>query len=484
MACDELVITRLGVEQQAYGEMLINVLRQINLTFRGGLLAVGMSGSYQTISRRIKAMKSIHSFTRKQLALAASAMMLLAAVTMVPWQLVARKADAAPPETKSATTADDKNAPNEDNSPAAGGAGGKSSPEQLLVGVWRGTTGYLPQDGDSHHELTLIFRQDGTCQMYDRSQPGGVLTVTPVGAVLALESVSRGRWKIEGENLIVIPSPEKTPWLKGISPPPPPIDEAKQDEVKRVFRIARLDDALLRLALLDASQSRPADANNADNPLNPATGEVISPNAQPRTLFFRRDKDTPANVQYSPDIPAGVRVLAEQANLTPREALELASYFDSVHKKLTSGMVDLSVVQRIVDARREKIDFAQLFELTPDEVTAYRELMKLTGNRYSTASSLSSSGQLTATEESAVQKLEKVSTELNRIVVVLNHDLKANSVQIDPSNWFNSNFGPSIDEEVSQNRAGTRQPQFDLLRKAAAAVNDLQQYLNSTVYSN
>ncbi len=291
----------------------------------------------------------------------------------------------------------------------------------------------------------------------------------------------RGHWKIEGENLTIIPSPQRTPWLKGISAPPPPIDEAKQEETRIVFHIARLDDALLRLTSLEATQPQPGEANGL---VIAPTGGLIRPGSQTRTFFFRRDKKTPANVQYSPDIPAGVRVLAEQANLTPGEALELASYVDSVHEKLGSGTVDLSVVQRIVDARREKIDFAQLFELTPDEVSAYRELMKLTGDRYSTAETLSSSGQLTATEESAVQKLRKVLRELNRLVVVLTHDFQTNSVQIDPSNWFNSNFGPSIDEEASQQHVGTRQQRFDLLRKTAAAVDDLQQWLNATVYSN
>ncbi len=134
-------------------------------------------------------MKSIHSFTRKQMALSATALILLAAVTIVPWQLVARTANAASPEVKSASAADDKNAPDKDNSAAVDGTGGKLSPEQLLAGAWRGTTGYLPQSGGS--DLTLIFSQDGTCQMCSQPQPTGGGYVGASGVFSALENMSR-----------------------------------------------------------------------------------------------------------------------------------------------------------------------------------------------------------------------------------------------------------------------------------------------------
>jgi beta-lactamase regulating signal transducer with metallopeptidase domain len=51
LACDELVVTRLAVERHDYGQMLVNVVRQISWNFHPDIATVSMSGSYKTLSR-------------------------------------------------------------------------------------------------------------------------------------------------------------------------------------------------------------------------------------------------------------------------------------------------------------------------------------------------------------------------------------------------------------------------------------------------
>jgi len=49
MACDELVVTRLGIERYAYGKMLMKVVRRLSRNIPTGMAVVGMASSYPTV---------------------------------------------------------------------------------------------------------------------------------------------------------------------------------------------------------------------------------------------------------------------------------------------------------------------------------------------------------------------------------------------------------------------------------------------------
>src|SRR5436853_1361988 len=94
MACDELAVTRLDIQPHNFGRLLIKIAYQISPTLCPGLAAIGMSGSFKTLSRRLEAMKSIRQLTRRQMLWFAGAIVVLGAVAIVPWRLVAQDGQA------------------------------------------------------------------------------------------------------------------------------------------------------------------------------------------------------------------------------------------------------------------------------------------------------------------------------------------------------------------------------------------------------
>ena len=92
LACDELVITRLGVPGYDYGQLLLKIVRHIGRNFPRGMAVIGMASSYQTLSRRLEAMKRIRNFSRGQVIAAGLLLATLGLVAVVPWRLVAQEA--------------------------------------------------------------------------------------------------------------------------------------------------------------------------------------------------------------------------------------------------------------------------------------------------------------------------------------------------------------------------------------------------------
>ncbi|MCI0536374.1 MAG: M56 family metallopeptidase, partial [Verrucomicrobiales bacterium] len=94
IACDELAVSGLQAQPAEYAMMLVDVAAGTEAP-SAAPLAVGVAESYRTMKRRLKAMKYIHSQSKKQLAFAAMLVVVLGAGTIVPWQLVAQNAPAA-----------------------------------------------------------------------------------------------------------------------------------------------------------------------------------------------------------------------------------------------------------------------------------------------------------------------------------------------------------------------------------------------------
>ncbi|MCI0627113.1 MAG: hypothetical protein L0387_36615, partial [Acidobacteria bacterium] len=89
IACDELAVRCLQARPSEYAMMLVDVAAGKELPSATPLV-VGVAESYQTMKRRLKAMKYVHSQSTKQLASAAVLIAVLGAGVIVPWQLVAQ----------------------------------------------------------------------------------------------------------------------------------------------------------------------------------------------------------------------------------------------------------------------------------------------------------------------------------------------------------------------------------------------------------
>src|SRR5262249_13610018 len=132
-------------------------------------------------------------------------------------------------------------------------------------------------------------------------------------------------------------------------------------------------------------------------------------------LFYRRIGGTAAPQNYDPKLPESIRRLAVLARLTPDEAKSLLEVINgrpldskptNMHVLLKPENIDL--IERIDAARHQQINFAQLFELSADELNAFRELMRLVDDKYVTAGLVRDKGNLSPVEDSAMKKLDVV----------------------------------------------------------------------------
>ena len=95
IACDELVISCARARPAEYAAMLVDVASGVQSLCTGPLV-VGVVESYRTLKRRLKAMKYIRAKSKSQLGMAAVLTAILGAGIVLPWQLVAQNAPAAP----------------------------------------------------------------------------------------------------------------------------------------------------------------------------------------------------------------------------------------------------------------------------------------------------------------------------------------------------------------------------------------------------
>ena len=118
LACDELVITSLGIEREVYGEMLLKIVRRLGRAFPTGMAVVGMASGYQTLSQRIEAIRRFSPLTRRQSILAACAFAPVALLSILPWQVVAQQ-PATPHENEAAPANESKKSNQPERSPAS-----------------------------------------------------------------------------------------------------------------------------------------------------------------------------------------------------------------------------------------------------------------------------------------------------------------------------------------------------------------------------
>ena len=92
IAADQFVLTSFGKELCTYAEMLLAVASQPQPNGLVPVLSAGTVGRYQTLKRRIAAMKSFHPTSRGVVVASAILVVLVAMFGIVPWRLVAADA--------------------------------------------------------------------------------------------------------------------------------------------------------------------------------------------------------------------------------------------------------------------------------------------------------------------------------------------------------------------------------------------------------
>lgn len=90
MACDEMVILQTNASPSDYGKALLKVSEQCHSTQQRSLVTVGVAESFETLKRRLIAMKSLKPIPRRKLVAMSVATAIVAFVGIVPWRLVAQ----------------------------------------------------------------------------------------------------------------------------------------------------------------------------------------------------------------------------------------------------------------------------------------------------------------------------------------------------------------------------------------------------------
>ena len=311
----------------------------------------------------------------------------LGIVAITPWPVVAQ----APVQ---------KNATAKDTSKAQSHGTESSTPDQkppfdkLIVGAWN-----VGSEGESK---LIVFSQDGSyedrgvnlfCEEQDVSTAGlsrvnqeFVASQGPWQVFVA----SQGTWQVQDNRLVLANNDRIALW-----------DKAQADGGTRVntscrFDILRLDNGLLRLRL------------------------VPDRTTQHGTFFFRRAEQKPIDQEFSAVPPEFRRVLAAAA-MTPDEAAAMVDWLKA--QKLDSP-AQLEVIDRLLQARRHQVTLAQLFGMSNEEATAFREVVMQVGSDYERLVSLATSDLLTPTERKAVDKATSVITDLRRLTEELPMDVQ------------------------------------------------------------
>jgi prepilin-type processing-associated H-X9-DG protein len=90
LACDEEVVRITRTRPGDYGEVLVKVAAQAFTRAAGGWMAAGVLESSQTLQRRLIAMKSLGSFSRKRVGWIGALLAIIGVMLLVPWQVTAQ----------------------------------------------------------------------------------------------------------------------------------------------------------------------------------------------------------------------------------------------------------------------------------------------------------------------------------------------------------------------------------------------------------
>jgi beta-lactamase regulating signal transducer with metallopeptidase domain len=103
-ACDELLIQRHATLPSQYGRLLLKLSAAASHSPRPTLAAVGVLGAYHQLERRILAMTRVKTFSRRRLLAAAGIVSIVAALSLIPWRLVAQESNSDGPAKPASTT--------------------------------------------------------------------------------------------------------------------------------------------------------------------------------------------------------------------------------------------------------------------------------------------------------------------------------------------------------------------------------------------
>lgn len=385
MSCDELVVTRLGVQRHEYGQMLVKVVRRLGRNFPTGMAVVGMASSYQTLSKRIEAMKRFRHFTRRQIALAAGGLTILGLLTIIPWQVVAQQpsAQGANDVPRLPTPSGDNNqneAASSSKLTAKLGANGEKSDvkhdseiEQLLVGTWRDAAG-----------KAVAFQSDGGYQ--DAGVNIFVGTAVGMNGDKEYKTTSPmrgdGSWRVANGLLVLTYEPQSRYWTGK----PAPVATSSAATKRCEFTILRLTKDYLRLKY---------SSEHGDE-----------------AYFLSRDKEKPLNEKYA-NVPADLRDLFDAAQMTPEEADAVVDLLDAKKNDLS----DLQIAGKIQQARIQKITLQKLFGMTKDEVDAFRSLLDQHQHSRQSFKELADGGQLLPIEKDAYEKTQTVGVAFDNLAM-------------------------------------------------------------------
>lgn len=384
--------------------MLNKILRPLRPAFHADFVAVELSDSFQTLSRRLEAMNNYRSVSRSHAVLAAFMLALLAAVAVVPWRVVAQEAKGDKPDVNAHVGPAENHKPTVSSErytrpPQTAAADPKDPKVQLIVGAWR--------RGNSNGKLTI--RKDGTFHQYPHNvlEPDtteaipAVVATRPIGSsapvygdgrnpsptilprpstVALMFQAKTGRWKIEGDRLVMtIDGPAVV-----VAPGPAPSAPAEPES----YTIARLDDSFLRLV----------------------------PEGSHQAIFLRKAKGLPPMEEIADKVPPEIHRLAQLLELDSKEAIALAEW------NKESNQFDESTVallQRLSDASDGKTGYKEVFQWSDAESQAYSELIKLAGS-FSAAAALVNEGVLAPDEMTAMKKIRQVGESFRKLAVTPN----------------------------------------------------------------
>lgn len=90
MACDEMVILQTNASLSDYGEALLKVAEQCRPAQQRALVAVGVVEPFNTLKRRLMAMKALRPLSHKWMMVIGVVVAAFAIVGIIPWRLVAQ----------------------------------------------------------------------------------------------------------------------------------------------------------------------------------------------------------------------------------------------------------------------------------------------------------------------------------------------------------------------------------------------------------